>query len=231
MKNLLILLILVYSTILFSQVGVATETPQKTLHVNGSLQITNELNVGGNATTEGNAGTRGQVLTSQGSENSPQWTSLSNATGTLYRINYLKGTSAIIVNQNVTSIIPGLTYTITVPNTVTSQTLSFIITGYASNNTGTYVQGVFSLYKGNSKLTSAYSSVAGEGAGLNNLPIPVTLMFQETILPGTYTYTVRYKSWRSAARINYNPYPTYSGSDALDNEAMLTKMQIMVFNN
>ena len=38
----------------------------KTLHVNGSLQVVNEINVGGNATTAGSAGTSGQILTSQG---------------------------------------------------------------------------------------------------------------------------------------------------------------------
>ncbi|SDQ05859.1 hypothetical protein SAMN05421664_0223 [Chryseobacterium soldanellicola] len=53
--------------------GVGTTTPQKTLHVNGALQITNELNVGGNATTAGRAGTAGQVLTSNGPGAAPTW--------------------------------------------------------------------------------------------------------------------------------------------------------------
>ncbi|MFP3534461.1 hypothetical protein SB763_34470, partial [Burkholderia sp. SIMBA_042] len=32
-------------------IGIGTSTPQKQLHVNGALQLTNELNVGGNAST------------------------------------------------------------------------------------------------------------------------------------------------------------------------------------
>jgi len=54
-------------------VGVGTSTPQKTLHVNGTLQVTNELNVGGNATTAGSAGTIGQILTSGGAGVAPVW--------------------------------------------------------------------------------------------------------------------------------------------------------------
>lgn len=50
----------------YAQVGVNTSTPQKSLHVNGSLQITNEFNVGGNATTAGSSGNVGQILTSNG---------------------------------------------------------------------------------------------------------------------------------------------------------------------
>lgn len=55
------------------RVGVLTTTPQRTMHVNGSLQITNELNLGGNATTAGSAGTTGQVLVSNGAGNAPSW--------------------------------------------------------------------------------------------------------------------------------------------------------------
>ena len=55
------------------RVGAGTSTPQKTLHVNGTLQVTNELNVGGNATTTGNAGTAGQILTSNGAGAAPSW--------------------------------------------------------------------------------------------------------------------------------------------------------------
>lgn len=55
------------------RVGIGTASPQKKLHVNGSMQLTDELNVGGSATAEGSAGTRGQVLTSGGGGASPFW--------------------------------------------------------------------------------------------------------------------------------------------------------------
>ena len=54
-------------------VGIGTITPQKKLHVVGGLQITNELNVGGNATTAGSSGTTGQILTSNGVGAAPSW--------------------------------------------------------------------------------------------------------------------------------------------------------------
>ncbi|AZA51577.1 hypothetical protein [Chryseobacterium sp. G0201] len=53
--------------------GILTGMPQRTLHVNGSLQITNELNVGGNGSTPGSAGAAGEVLVSNGPGAAPKW--------------------------------------------------------------------------------------------------------------------------------------------------------------
>ncbi|WP_051890743.1 autotransporter outer membrane beta-barrel domain-containing protein [Chryseobacterium vrystaatense] len=69
--------------------GAGTSTPQKKLHVNGSFQVTSELNVGGSATAAGSAGTTGQVLTSNGAGAAPAWTTapasvnMYNANGTI----------------------------------------------------------------------------------------------------------------------------------------------------
>ncbi|SDF25813.1 hypothetical protein [Epilithonimonas hungarica] len=65
-----------FSTFSFAQVGINTETPQKTLHVNGSIQITNELNVGGNKDTAGSAGETGNFLQSNGPGAAPSWVGL-----------------------------------------------------------------------------------------------------------------------------------------------------------
>ncbi|SEH31639.1 hypothetical protein [Chryseobacterium culicis] len=73
MKKLILPLALLGYTLTYAQVGIQTSTPQKTLHVNGSLQVVNELNVGGNASTAGTAGTAGQVLTSNGPGAAPTW--------------------------------------------------------------------------------------------------------------------------------------------------------------
>jgi hypothetical protein len=56
-----------------NRIGMGTTTPQRKIHINGTLQLTNELNVGGNATTAGSAGTTGQVLVSNGAGNAPSW--------------------------------------------------------------------------------------------------------------------------------------------------------------
>jgi len=75
-KLLFLIAIVASSVSLFSQVGINTTTPQSTLHVNGALQLTNELNVGGTASTTGNAGTTGQILTSKGAGVAPAWSSI-----------------------------------------------------------------------------------------------------------------------------------------------------------
>ncbi|WP_454046710.1 hypothetical protein [Chryseobacterium sp. Marseille-Q8038] len=65
----------------FSQagnVGINTPTPQKTLHVNGSLQVTRELNLGGTASTAGSPGLSNQVLVSQGAGNPVIWKNVSD---------------------------------------------------------------------------------------------------------------------------------------------------------
>ncbi|WP_080779928.1 hypothetical protein [Chryseobacterium phocaeense] len=59
--------------------GVGTMTPQRKLHINGGLQVTNELNVGGSGTLAGTAGIAGQVLTSRGPGTAPQWTDVASA--------------------------------------------------------------------------------------------------------------------------------------------------------
>lgn len=64
------------SGVLFSQtgnIGINTPTPKNTLHVNGSLQVTKELNLGGTASTAGSAGLSNQVLVSQGAGNPATW--------------------------------------------------------------------------------------------------------------------------------------------------------------
>ena len=68
----------------FSQtgnVGINTPTPQKTLHVNGSLQVTNEINLGGTASTAGSPGLSNQILVSQGTGNPAIWKNLGDIVG------------------------------------------------------------------------------------------------------------------------------------------------------
>ncbi|KMQ68703.1 hypothetical protein ACM39_05250 [Chryseobacterium sp. FH2] len=76
MKKIILLSTLFIFSFTFSQVGINTPTPQKTLHVNGALQVTNELNLGGNASAAGSAGITGQIIRSNGPGVAPGWVNL-----------------------------------------------------------------------------------------------------------------------------------------------------------
>ncbi|WP_454046709.1 hypothetical protein [Chryseobacterium sp. Marseille-Q8038] len=68
----------------FSQagnIGINTPTPQKTLHVNGSLQVTREINLGGTANTAGSPGLSNQVMVSQGAGNPVVWKNIGDVIG------------------------------------------------------------------------------------------------------------------------------------------------------
>ncbi|MCC3218089.1 hypothetical protein LIV57_22730 [Chryseobacterium sp. X308] len=91
MKKKVVLITSIFCSLCYhSQVGINTSTPIKSLHVNGSLQVVNELNVGGTASTAGSAGTAGQVLKSNGPGNAPTWQSIAgvpSSTGTVIVVN------------------------------------------------------------------------------------------------------------------------------------------------
>ena len=69
-----------FSYVLFAQVGINTLDPKSDLHINGSLQLSNQLNVGGDNLTAGNPGTNFKVLTSQGEGSTPIWKSIKEVT-------------------------------------------------------------------------------------------------------------------------------------------------------
>ncbi|MFN1218129.1 hypothetical protein ACKW6Q_14250 [Chryseobacterium kwangjuense] len=233
-KNLLPLLMLtaffLSGTKTIAQVGINTTTPQRNFHINGSLQITNELNVGGNAIMAGNAGATGQILTSNGPGSAPNWQTINTISGTIYSAHYVQGTSALTIPQGVTSDVPGATITLIVPGGRT-QTFLFSILVYATravSGNSQASQGVFSLAQNGTKISSAYVS-SGDGGSLVNLPAPVTFLKAVTLSGGTYTFKVQYSSWFGDQIVNRKPsdYGGYNG----DTEAMLTKMQVLVYNN
>lgn len=80
MKKHYILNILFLSIFLpvFAQknVGINTNLPVSDLHVNGSMTLSNELSIGGSSDSKGNPGTPGQVLSSKGPNNTPEWVTL-----------------------------------------------------------------------------------------------------------------------------------------------------------
>ncbi|MBB4805931.1 hypothetical protein HNP38_001203 [Chryseobacterium defluvii] len=208
-------------------VGVGTITPQRKLHVNGDLQITNELNVGGSSGAAGSAGTSGQILTSNGAGVAPTWKTLNTSSGTISTANYVQGTTALTINQGAVADVPGVTITLTVPAGIT-QTFLFTVLGYATSSTATDAQGAFYLLQNGVKISSAYTSMVS-GTALVRLPIPVTFLKAVTLAAGTYTFKVQYSAWAGNQIVNFVP-STYSGYNG-DTEAMLTKMQVLVYNN
>ncbi|MGN6438065.1 MAG: hypothetical protein ACTHMM_16115 [Agriterribacter sp.] len=212
-------------------VGVGTTTPQKTLHINGSAQLTGELNIGGNATTAGSAGTAGQVLVSNGAGAAPSWKVPGMVPGTISTTYYVQGTTAATINQGATGDVLGVTLTHTVPAGFT-QTLLFTVTGYAVRSVladAQASQGVFMLMQGTSKISSAFAS-SGDLGDLNGVPVPATLLKAVTLGPGTYTFKVQYTAWSDNQIVNFVPSSGYIGYDN-DTESMLTKMQVLVYNN
>lgn len=208
-------------------VGVGTSTPQKTLHVNGALQVVNELNVGGTALTAGSAGTAGQVLASNGAGVAPAWKTLSTVSGTIASANYVQGTTALTVLSTTTADVPGVTITLVVPGGMT-QTFLFTILGFAVQPNAGATQGTFNLLQNGVKISSAYTS-SSDGSGLAKLPHSTTFLKSVVLSPGTYIFKVQYSAWSGDQMVNYNPinYAGYNG----DTEAMLTKMQVLVYNN
>jgi len=86
----IIAVIVLYTSILHAQNGIGTPTPQATFHVNGSLQITEDIQLGGTTNTKGSSGLAGQVLKSNGPGLAPSWEALAgvpNATGSVIVVN------------------------------------------------------------------------------------------------------------------------------------------------
>ncbi|WP_131401686.1 tail fiber domain-containing protein [Chryseobacterium sp. JM1] len=117
---------LLLQTVATGNVGIGTATPQKKLHVNGTLQVTNELNVGGDATTAGSAGTTGQVLTSAGTGAAPTWATPAASTNIYNSDGSLNG------NRTVTQAANTLAFTGTAVNALSVDGTTFSVD--AANN-------------------------------------------------------------------------------------------------
>lgn len=76
--HLIVALLILTTSSLFAQaIGINTVTPMTDFHINGTLQVTKDLNLKGSKTNKGTPGKPGQVLVSNGPEKSPEWTALS----------------------------------------------------------------------------------------------------------------------------------------------------------
>lgn len=196
-------------------VGVGTATPTAKLDVMGDFKL-----------VDGTQGF-GKVLTSD-SNGKAKWQPLPTSLGSNVGQYYVQGATSTSISAGTTANVPGLTLTITVPPGI-SQTFMFTINGYMVTSSGTGAgQGVFSLFQNGVKISSAYAS-CGDGGSLINLPHPTTFLKAVSLNSGTYTFVVKYTSWANTGIINYNPtnYLGYNG----DSDAMLTKMQVLVYNN
>jgi hypothetical protein len=196
-------------------VGIGTNTPSTKLDVLGDFKL-----------VDGSQGF-GKVLTSD-ANGKANWQPLPTSSGSIVGQYYVQGTTSASIGAGSTANVPGMTLTITVPAGKT-QTLMFTINGYMITSSGSGAgQGVFSLFQNGTKISSAYAS-CGDGGSLINLPHPTTFLKAVTLSAGTYTFLVKYTSWANTGIVNYNPtnYLGYNG----DTDAMLTRMQVLVYNN
>ena len=222
--------------------------------VGGELNITSKTTLGGELNTSNSAGTSGQVLMSKGSNQAPEWKSLKEATGVISETKLIIGTNEITVSEGKEIDIPGLAYTITVPEGK-EKLLMFNIVGYAAPDTFGGTQGVFELFHNGKKISSAYAAGVDTGdkylrqltgepskitteylagrlmntAVLSKIPVPATLMTNVALKQGTHDFVVKYKSWYGTSKINVNA-TSYDGATSEDNEALLSKMLISVYN-
>lgn len=240
------------------KVGINTNAPKETLEVNGTLKVdtlptAGDKNAiyGGNNTKNAtftathmvvadangvlgkhSLGTAGQVLMSKGSDSAPEWKSIKEASGVISETVLKKGTNVIIVAQGSEQEIPGLEYEITVPKGK-EKIIMFNIVGYAAPDSDRGTQGVFELYQGNTKISSAYAAGV-DSNGLVKVPIPATLMTNTTLTAEkadtTYTFKVKYKSWYGTSKINVDASKIYTGATPEDKEALLSKMLITIYN-
>lgn len=218
-----------------------TNTKGTTFNAKGLVATDNSGNIG-----KIPAGTQGQVL-SQGANDQPVWSEIKHLTGTIAEAFYVEGTAPLNIASGGQADVPGVTQTITVP-AGKRQKILITVTGYVTGTSGAdqNAQGSFNLFQNGIKISSAYTgyvtSVGGTvniggkpvaTQGITLLPFPATIVKAVELTAGTYTFKVGIKSWTGSMRVNNNPTTTplqYSGADADDSEAMLTKMQILVYN-
>ena len=218
-----------------------TNTKGTTFNAKGLVATDNNGNIG-----KLPAGTQGQVL-SQGANDQPVWSEIKHLTGTIAEAFYVEGTAPLNIASGGQADVPGVTQTITVP-AGKRQKIQITVTGYVTGTSGAdqNAQGAFNLFQDGTKISSAYAgyvtsvdgtaNVGGQTVakrGLMLLPFPATIVKSVELNAGTHTFKVGVKSWSGAMRVNNNPATaplSYTGADSNDNEAMLTKMQILVYN-
>ena len=218
-----------------------TNTKGTTFNAKGLVATDNNGNIG-----KLPAGTQGQVL-SQGANDQPVWSEIKHLTGTIADAFYVEGTAPLNIASGGQADVPGVTQTITVP-AGKRQKILITVTGYVTGTSGAdqNAQGAFNLFQDGAKISSAYTgyvtsvdgttNVGGQTVakrGLMLLPFPATIIKSVELNAGTYTFKVGVRSWSGAMRVNNNPgggYLQYTGANTDDNEAMLTKMQILVYN-
>ena len=218
-----------------------TSTKGTTFNANSLVATDNSGNIG-----KVPAGTHGQVL-SQGAGGVPAWMDVRQLPKTVADILYVQGSTPMNIAAGTQADVPGVTQTITVP-AGKRQKLLITVTGYVTGQSASdqNAQGSFNLFQDGVKISSAFTGyvtsvdgVVGVGGqtvarrGLMLLPIPATIVKAVELTEGTYTFKVGVKSWAGKMRVNNNPAAAplqYTGADARDSEAMLTKMQILVYN-
>ncbi|MEC4114290.1 hypothetical protein VSO92_09240 [Myroides pelagicus] len=78
MKNIFMIMVVVVMSSIdgYAQMGVKVEVPLTDLHVNGNMQVSKDIRLGGTATILGDPGKNGQILKSNGPDKAASWATL-----------------------------------------------------------------------------------------------------------------------------------------------------------
>jgi hypothetical protein len=185
-----------------------------------------------------NTATAGDVTPGNYYNDGSKWVRIASAapaagaTGTLFgAYNPIGTTNLLLASGAAEADLPGVTQTFTLTQ---AGTVNIIATGIVSNYnvpTVSDIQGSFKINVDGTNVTAAFAS-SGNRTGLSSMPTPITLSYNMSLAAGTHMIKLRYKPWYGGANLNVDAFAIpYAGSEAIDSDALKSRMSILIFNN
>jgi hypothetical protein len=146
--------------------------------------------------------------------------------GILLESFYIQGTNQLTTTTSAQTI-PGLSKTFTTSLNSIVQITATVYVNSTDNTKST--QGLIYVLVDSVIVDSYYYSTA-TGSGLTNLPIPVSINYTQKLSPGSHSVAIQVKQWFQEGFVNNVPsaYAGYQG--VTDANAMISKLNIMLFS-
>ncbi|KAF2333333.1 hypothetical protein [Flavobacterium nitrogenifigens] len=181
------------------------------------------------AGTNGSAPQTGYMLTAADPSGNLVFTAPKAIPGAISGVYEFLGTDLISIPANTTATIPMNA------NSFTMSTSGKALITYSvlplPANASQPVQGSIDLIIDNTKMISSYYSATDSPSTLVKLGNYSTAQKMISLPAGTHTVGVNLKSWSGTTRTNVNPFPSYVGSIANDNQAMVARITVITFND